>query len=159
MKSRPRRTWWHRAMCVPVIRGNGQWPETDLEPGVKFFVLALEQLGCTTRFSCEGHPDGFYIVFAGPLPVAQQVAWLGCFSVTLSGFEYRLGLTGQELFSLRHDQDTGGWNAARKEALLVAAARRWTKAFGPVQAILAVERRKGRNRRVVHEPAGPAEGV
>jgi hypothetical protein len=50
---------------VRVMMQGTRWEEAEgeeLEPGVKFFVLMLEKLGCKTYASCEGHPNGFYIL-------------------------------------------------------------------------------------------------
>lgn len=46
--------------------------ETDA--GVNFFVLMIEKLGGETQWSCEGHPDGFYIVFKGEYDLARALA-------------------------------------------------------------------------------------
>src|SRR4051812_18125423 len=55
---------WDSVQGAVLIRHDTETGEdTPLEAGVNFFVLMLEQLGATTRFSCEGHPDGFYVVF------------------------------------------------------------------------------------------------
>jgi hypothetical protein len=40
---------WRQATALPVIRGTHPCPPADLEPGVTFFVLMLEQLSCHTR--------------------------------------------------------------------------------------------------------------
>jgi len=56
-----------------------------LEGGVNYFVLMLEQLGCTTIFTCEGHPDGFYILFQGEYHVALMIKQAGYFSVEIEG--------------------------------------------------------------------------
>ena len=36
-----------------------QFSYVELDPEVNFFILTLERLGCTTHFSCAGHPKGF----------------------------------------------------------------------------------------------------
>ena len=56
----------------------------ELERGVNYFVLALERLGCRTHFSCEGHPNDFYIVFSCNYETAIFIASLGYFNVELN---------------------------------------------------------------------------
>jgi len=46
---------------------------SQLENGIKFFVLALEELGAVTEYSCEGHPYGAYVSFKAPLRLAKQI--------------------------------------------------------------------------------------
>src|SRR3954462_5528073 len=75
---------WDAAKSTVLIRHDietGQ--DTPLEVGVNFFVLILEQLGATTRFSCEGHPDGFYIVFEGSPELARAITHTGFFTVEI----------------------------------------------------------------------------
>ena len=67
---------WDKAAKLKVWRtsplpGNPK-PEL-LEPGVNYFVLSLEQLGVRTTFSCQGHPEGFYIAFYAPYEVALRI--------------------------------------------------------------------------------------
>src|SRR3989344_9508343 len=52
-----------------------------LDPGVNFFVLILEKLGLPTYFSCEGHPDGFYVTFDAPYKKALRIKQCGFFAV------------------------------------------------------------------------------
>src|SRR5947209_7096840 len=68
---------WRAAMTRPVVRGFDLYEPADLEAGVKFFVLMLEQLGCRTFYSCEGHPCGFYVTFEAPLRTAQAIQGCG----------------------------------------------------------------------------------
>lgn len=78
---------WDQARNFSVIRGTQTeeitWPPERLDPGVNFFVLALEELGAKTQFSCEGHPKGFYIAFEAPLELAVEIAQLQKFSVEI----------------------------------------------------------------------------
>ena len=76
-----------------VIKAKNPWKESckyqlerggeTLEPGVNFFVLALEYLGAETLFSCEGHPKGFYIQFRSSYDTALKINSLKYFSVKL----------------------------------------------------------------------------
>ncbi len=55
-----------------------------MEPGVNFFILALEALGCQTFHSCEGHPVGFYVAFLAPGErLARKIVQTGYFNVDL----------------------------------------------------------------------------
>ena len=58
--------------------------EITIEPGVAYFVDALEQLGAHPEFSCEGHPQGFYVCFRAPYKLARKVAAAGFLSVELA---------------------------------------------------------------------------
>ena len=74
---------WDEAKKRKVLRGNGDYPIADLEPGVKFFVLMLEQLGATTIHSCEGHPHGFYVSFRCSYATALSIQKAGFFGVSI----------------------------------------------------------------------------
>ena len=63
---------------------HSQEGEVILEPGVNFFVMALENLGATTYFSCEGHPTGFYIAVKAPYKLMCKVEACGFFHVEIS---------------------------------------------------------------------------
>ena len=54
-----------------------------IDPGVNFFVLALTALGARTQYSCEGHPQGFYITFSCPYELALAIDQCGFFSVEI----------------------------------------------------------------------------
>ena len=56
-----------------------------IDRGVNFFVQALSNAGAQTRFSCEGHPTGFYVLFEAPLELAMKIRSAGFFSVELEG--------------------------------------------------------------------------
>lgn len=53
----------------------------ECDPGARFFVSALRRAGCATEFSCEGHPDGFYVTFRGPETIARRIAKAGYLTV------------------------------------------------------------------------------
>src|SRR5277367_5134248 len=74
---------WDAAKKFRVLRSAPGYPMKDLEPGVKFFVLMLEQLGATTHYSCEGHPQGFYITFSCPYETALRIRECGYFRVEI----------------------------------------------------------------------------
>jgi len=74
---------WDVAADLTVIR-DGQ----KLEPGVNYFVLMLDQMEMPTRFSCEGHPNGFYITFNGSYRGALAIRQMGYFSVEIEGHNY-----------------------------------------------------------------------
>jgi hypothetical protein len=127
---------WDEAKKRRVVRGYRGYAPADLEPGVKFFVLMLEKVGCRTFFSCEGHPGGFYIVFGAALKLAQQIEGCGYFTVALSRLEHlpptrgaywRLSLQGNETskYSTGH-----AWTVRERNACLRGAAERWVEAFG-----------------------------
>ncbi|NDC55271.1 MAG: hypothetical protein EBZ69_00290 [Alphaproteobacteria bacterium] len=120
--------------------------ECELEPGVKFFILMLEKLGAVTEWSCEGRPQGFYIVFSAPLDVAKKIHRCGFFSVELEG-----GTTnGQTRWSLRahhvHDEQ-------ERQMVLRWAATAWANTFGPltVYSDKPVKKKKHAQRRNVRQ--------
>ena len=69
---------WHIA-AQRVISRDGY----DLDPEVNFFVESLEAIGAKTLYSCEGHPQGFYVLFKAPYQVARNIASLGYFNVSV----------------------------------------------------------------------------
>ena len=56
-----------------------------IDPGVRFFVFALNSIGLPTEYSCEGHPSGIYVIFVGPYTAALKVKRLGYLSVEVEG--------------------------------------------------------------------------
>jgi hypothetical protein len=74
---------WDEAGALEVWRG-----AEKLDPGVNYFVLLLDQLGLNTYFSCEGHPDGFYVTFGATYDEAFEIKKAGFFSVEIEGNEY-----------------------------------------------------------------------
>lgn len=120
---------WDACMTWDVARGNRSEPPSQLEPGVKFFVVMLEQMGCSTTYSCQGHPDGFYIAFTAPEPVAREIAGCGYFTVEVERTPgaYLLNLQGNELAGVRKGIP---WTNDDRERCLRGAAEAWVKAFG-----------------------------
>jgi len=74
---------WDCAKNIKVYRGGNGYPVADLEGGVKFFVLMLEQIGATTIHSCEGHPRGFYVSFRCSYDTALSISSCGYFNVAI----------------------------------------------------------------------------
>ena len=103
-----------------------------LEPGVNYFVLMLEQLGAKTHYSCEGHPNNFYVLFEAPLRIAEKIAECGYFSVELEG---------KKLWSIRTRILES--NEERIQ-LLRWAAQAWEDKLSPLQALLGVTKPNNR---------------
>jgi hypothetical protein len=91
-------------------------PET-LDKGVNFFVEALEAAGAIPRFSCEGHPKGFYVMFLGDYELALRLLKCRYFKVEVEGTNY---------WSIRLQLTTRA-HLARKNQVLRAAAESWVK--------------------------------
>lgn len=72
---------WRQAQKVRLWSTDYLEEGETLDPGVNFFVLMLNHLGASTRFSCEGHPSGFYVVFAAPYELALRIARQGYLTV------------------------------------------------------------------------------
>lgn len=89
-----------------------------LDAGVLPFVQVLEQLGCRTLLSCEGHPNGFFIVFDAPATLAHQIR--DC------GFDLEVSKVGSLpeywLISLASEESKPLFTR-RKRKLLAAALR------------------------------------
>lgn len=117
---------WDAAKEIEVLRASGAYPLADLEPGVKFFVLMLEQLGATTLYSCEGHPEGFYIVFFAPYEIALRISNCGYFTVEIES---------SGTWSIRIPEASEPRSEADKAELLRRAARNWQHQFGPLAAL------------------------
>lgn len=65
---------WDTARTRRLMRLDGHGWRHVLEPGVNFFVEWLEAEGATTYYSCEGHPNGFYLVFSADVRLARSIA-------------------------------------------------------------------------------------
>jgi hypothetical protein len=121
---------WDAAQSTVLIRNDTETgQDTPLEPGVNFFVLMLEQLGATTSFSCEGHPEGFYIVFEGSPELARSITHTGFFTVEIweGEADYAMRIS-EHLF----EKYVGPWNNAARQEHLRLAAIRWVERFGPL---------------------------
>jgi hypothetical protein len=80
----------------------------------------LEQLGAETHYSCEGHPDNFYVLFAASYETALAIANCGYFIVELEG-DY--------LWSIRINRAV---TDAERVSILTNAAKAWEKELGPL---------------------------
>ena len=91
-----------------------------IDPGVNYFVLMLEQLGAMPLFSCEGHPQGFYVMFECPQKLAERIHMCGFFTVELEGHN-RWSIRTRPV-----DSD------AERKQLLRWAAISWEATLGPL---------------------------
>lgn len=107
---------WDDAAALKVWRGGEK-----LDPGVNYFVLMLDQLGLPTRFSCEGHPGGFYVSFQASYDQALGIHQAGFFTVEIEGEDY---------WSIRMGVEH---NPAQHVDALRWAAEAWEKHLGPLE--------------------------
>ena len=114
---------WDEAKKRKVHRGNGAYPIADLEPGVKFFVLMLEQLGAATFNSCEGHPHGFYVSFRCSYATALSISNCGYFTVSI---------VCPDMWAIRVSEHLIT-SARVKAQLLREAATRWEEKLGKLK--------------------------
>jgi len=121
---------WKDASRLKIYRDSPCGTYTGLiESGVNYFVLALEQLGAVTQYSCEGHPNGFYIVFTAPLKTAIAISACGFFNVELEG--QHSGKGNKARWSLRINHELNSEQA--KKRILTWAAEAWCKKFGALE--------------------------
>ena len=79
-RNKPKSVWdmtWKEACKARVRRKSpGSTKLETLDPGVRWFVLALEALGVSTAFSCDGHGclGDWYLTFHAPYPIALEIA-------------------------------------------------------------------------------------
>lgn len=90
MNSRPKskgrytkRGIWDEFLSPTLIRDGEK-----LDPGVNFFVRSLEMMGVRTHFSCEGHPNDFYITFSASYRKALKIKSAGFFSIEIERPSY-----------------------------------------------------------------------
>jgi len=121
---------WDAARRQLLIRHDAETGEdVPLERGVNFFVLMLEQLGATTHFSCEGHPEAFYVVFESSPELARAITHAGSFTVEIWDGEANYALRiSEHLFA----QYLGPWTNQTREEHLRHAAENWVERFGPL---------------------------
>ena len=116
---------WDKAKKLKLCRMSDLGRIEKLDRGVNYFVLMLEQLGLVTHFSCQGHPDGFYITFSGSYEMAQRVHDCGFFTVEIERENY---------WSLRIS--SGSSDEIRSQKLYTShrrwAAEAWEKRLGPL---------------------------
>lgn len=118
---------WDLAAQQNLRRVSGSGYEEDVDPGVNFFVLALEALGAKTHFSCEGHPVGFYVAFEAGYPLAVEIEKAGFFTVAISGRENFWTIRKLET---QPSNPANGYTEADKERTLRWAAEAWLRSFG-----------------------------
>ena len=119
-------TTWREWCAQKIVRRDTlTGAEIVIEPGVAFFVAALEQLGADVQFSCEGHPKGFYVCFAGSHEIALKVAGAGWATVELCK-------DGRWVLSLRGNENGieaigGTFDKANRDEILGLMAATWTR--------------------------------
>ena len=118
------------------MRGYRGYAPADLEPGVKFFVLMLEQAGCETMYSCEGHPGGFYIVFRAP-NYRRAFDIDRCDSVFTTELDHRELVFRLSLMVAEHG-DTS-WDDDKRCRRLSYLAKLWEKQLGRLKALDVLE--------------------
>lgn len=112
---------WKQANRLSIRRSDPSGIYTGaIDVGANYFVLMLEQLGAKTLYSCEGHPNNFYVMFEAPYDIALAVASYGYFLVEVED---------RDQWSLRMRAVES--NEERCQ-ILTYAANAWTKAFGPI---------------------------
>jgi hypothetical protein len=122
---------WDKArQQVLTRRESGAGAEEQLDPGVNFFVLALESVGATTLSSCEGHPKDFYISFRAPYETAYMIkSWAGGFTVEIEREPdtWRLSLMAAE--QVMRASFNAEWTEQLKRDCLRRVATSWNKAL------------------------------
>lgn len=123
MTKKPLHIWDHVSQ-FHVLRRPPYHPFFQIEridPGANYFVLMLEQLGAMPQFSCEGHPNGFYVLFQAPVALALKIKQCGYFSVELEG---------KNTWSIR--TRIGLEDDRERKQLLRWAAQAWEEKLGPL---------------------------
>jgi hypothetical protein len=117
---------WDRAAATELTRINGYFGNLEkVDRGANFFVLALEALGAHTRFSCEGHPTGFYVAFDASYALALELSSAGGFTVEIEGpNSWSIRKIASEAELGEHYSET------RKVQSLRLAAEMWVSHFG-----------------------------
>ncbi len=121
---------WDACRKLKLIRGNHFYPPQVIDPGVNYFVLMLEQLGCTPIWSCEGHPEGFHVTFHGPEHIARTIAAMGIFTLELQDCCFCMTLDGREIWKRRAGKP---WPLRLRNALLRVSSDHWTRHFGDLR--------------------------
>ena len=88
---------WDRSRIPHVVRPALMGVPNYIEPGAAFFVGAVEAFGGKTVFSCEGHPQNFYIDIVDNPEIRARLAGLdgvifGVVDILLSGSVLRMSL-------------------------------------------------------------------
>lgn len=68
------------------LHGRVKYDPVPIDRGVNYFVEALERLGATTMYSCDGHgnPENFYVMFKATYKLALKILHAGYFDVELN---------------------------------------------------------------------------
>ena len=115
---------WDAARKLSIVRYDYREEGEVIDPGVNFFVLTLEALGARPKYSCEGHPEYFYIMFKAPFRLAQEIARISHdYHVEISSGDYH----GPNHWVLRL-RDIGGSESLRV-FILRRMARLWQREF------------------------------
>jgi hypothetical protein len=99
---RARGTPWERSLAWTVLRISAHGSRHRIEPGIVWFVRALEDLGAIPLWSCEGHPRGTYVTFAAPYDLAQRISEAGFFTVEISRRAWSMRLRDTDSFRDRN---------------------------------------------------------
>lgn len=127
---------WRQAMTFDLHRMSPISIEPEiLDRGVNFFVLMLEKLGAVPCWSCEGHPNGFYVAFIATEAQALRILRCGFFSVELEG---------SKRWSLRINREI---SENDRQSILTYAAISWEKEFGPITYVKDVYGNRRRNQK------------
>lgn len=110
-----KRNVWDDAADLEVWRSGEK-----LDPGVNYFVLMLDQMELPTFYSCEGHPEGFYVIFAAPYEAALEIQRAGFFTVEIEGEDHWSIRKHMQVDEPQH-VDSLRW-----------AAEAWEKRLGPL---------------------------
>lgn len=107
---------WDQAGKLKMFRG-----VEAIDPGAIYFIAILNQLGLDTQYSCEGHPNAFYVMFMAPYKVALKIKKAGYFSVEIEGQDY---------WSIRISRPQ---EEAERVDCLRWAADAWERLLGPLK--------------------------
>jgi hypothetical protein len=122
---------WEKAKAITLIRSSpcGIYPQSKIDKGVNFFILALEKLGCKTHYSCEGHfskdkyiPE-LYVVFEASRSIILCIKQMlfNIFRLEKESEKNQWSLR----ISLNNNQD--------KQEKLIFLADQWVKILGPLK--------------------------
>jgi hypothetical protein len=113
---------WDEARRFVLKRIDGIGIEGTLDRGVNFFIIALEELGVQTIWSCEGHPKGFYIIMFAPYELALALTGIGFFTFAIAGKDcWRISIGHHE----RREFSTDVVAEKEKRQCLRLAASAW----------------------------------
>jgi hypothetical protein len=108
---------WDKAAALKIYRGGEL-----IDRGVNYFVLMLDQMEMPTYYSCEGHPNDFYIIFKTTYEGALALKSAGYFTVEIERENY---------WSMRNHLNFRDAEREKVDAMRWAA-NAWEKQFGPL---------------------------